>query len=117
MAHKSKKKHIKHLHQHELSSTPPTAKKHAGTKADVEVDRLAKTRTRVVESGGRAGKAGTGKAGAARAGVRGSGSAKASGKRGGIVRSIARAATKKIAAKPKKIIKRATKRVKSLLGA
>lgn len=86
MAHKSKKKHIKHLHQHELSSSPPTAKKRPGTKADVEV-----------------------------ASVR-SAPAKATGKRGGIVRSIARAATKKIAAKPKKIIKRATKRVKSLLA-
>ena len=107
MAHKSKKKHLKHLHQHELSSNKPAAKKHAGAKADVEVDRVAKTRTRVVESGGRAGKA---------AGARAGASSKATQKSGGIVRSIARAATKKITAKPKKIIKRATKRVASLLG-
>jgi hypothetical protein len=94
MAHKSKKKHIKHLHQHDLSSNKPTAKKHAGAKADVEVGRVA----------------------APRAGKARDRGGKPAEKRGGIVRSIARAATKKIAAKPKKIMKRATKRVKSLLG-
>ena len=103
MAHKSKKKHIKHLHQHELASNKPTAKKHAGAKADVEVDRVAKSRSRVVESGGRAGKA----AGATPR------SGKATEKRGGIVRSIARAATKKII---KRVKSRVKSRVSSLLG-
>ncbi len=105
MAHKSNKKHIKHLHQHELSATAPTAKKRPGAKADVEGERLAKMRARVGEPRGRVAKTGER-----------SGTARKSTKERGIVRSIARAATKKIAAKPKKIIKRATRRVKSLLG-
>jgi hypothetical protein len=90
MAHKSKKKHIKHVRQHEAESAAlkATAKARAGT----------------VQSATR-GKAPAG--------------GKAPKKRG-IVRSIAKATTKKLAATPRKIIQRATRRVrsrvKSMLG-
>jgi hypothetical protein len=97
MAHRSKKKHLKHLHQHEPVSAAPAAKRHAGAKAEVEADRVA--RPRVAKAG-------------ARTGAR----KKAAPKKRGIVRSIAKAATKKIAARPKRIIQRATSRVKSMLG-
>jgi hypothetical protein len=96
MAHRSKKKHLKHLHQHEPVSAAPAAKKHAGAKADVEADRVARPR---VKAGTRTGTA-----------------KKAATKKRGIVRSIAKAATKKIAARPKRIIQRAKSRVKSILG-
>lgn len=100
MAHKSKKKHIKHLHEHETASTPPRAKAHPGAKADIEADRIARPR------------AGVGKA-TARTGA---GKKARPAKKRGIVRRIAKAATKKLAAKPKKIIQRAKSRVKSMLG-
>jgi hypothetical protein len=98
MAHRSKKKHLKHLHQHEAASAAPAAKKHAGAKADIEADRIAPPR-------------------AAKASSRVTAAKKpAPKKKGGIVRSIAKAATKKIAARPKRIIERAASRVKSMLG-
>jgi hypothetical protein len=108
MAHKSKKKHLKHVHQHE-PATPP-AKTRAGSKAETEVERIANTRSRVVEDGGRAGKATARRTPGTRGGT------SAPRKKRGIVRSIARAATKKLAAKPRKVIKRATSRVKAFLG-
>jgi hypothetical protein len=97
MAHRSKKKHIKHLHEHEPVSAAPAAKKHAGAKADIEADRVARPRT-------------------AKAAARTSAAKKPAPKKRGIVRSIAKAATKKITARPKRIIERAKSRVKSLLG-
>ena len=96
MAHRSKKKHIKHLHEHELGSSPPKAKTHPGAKADIEEDRIARPRATARKATG-AGK-------------------KPAAKKRGIVRRIAKAATKKIAAKPKKIIQRAKSRVKAMLG-
>lgn len=94
MAHKSKKKHIKHLHEHETASSPPRAKAHAGAKADIEEERIAGPRsTRAAKPAG--------------------GSKSAAPKKRGIVRRIAKAATKKIAARPKRLIQRATSRVKS----
>jgi hypothetical protein len=98
MAHRSKKKHLKHLHQHAEASSPPPAKKHAGAKADIEADRVA--RPPVARAGAKAGAA----------------KQTAAPKKRGIVRSLARAATKKITARPKKIIQRAKSRVKSMLG-
>jgi hypothetical protein len=97
MAHRSRKKHIKHLHQHEAATAAPAAKKHAGAKAEIEAERIARPRTVKGRS-----KAGTKVA-----------AKKATPKKRGLVRSIAKAATKKITAKPKKIIERATSRVKS----
>ena len=95
MAHRSKKKHINHLHEHEPVSAAPAAKKRAGAKADIEADRVARPR-------GTKARASTAK--------------KPAPKKRGIVRSIANAAKKKITALPKRIIERAKSRVKSLLG-
>lgn len=101
MAHKSKKKHIKHLHEHETASTPPRAKAHPGAKADIEADRIARPRA----------------SGASKTTARNGAGKKPAPKKRGIVRRIAKAATKKIAARPKRIIERAKSRVKSMLGA
>jgi hypothetical protein len=106
MAHRSKKKHLKHLHKHEAATAAPAAKKHAGAKAEIEADRVARPRTASAKAGSKLGKVG------AKLGAK-----KAAPKKAGIVRSLAKAATRKIAAKPKKIIKRAASRVKSIFGA
>jgi hypothetical protein len=98
MAHKSKKKHLKHVHAHEPEAAAPPARKHAGAKAEVEAARTQRPRAT----------AGTRSSGAERGTAT---SAKPTKKRG-IVRSIARAARKKLTAKPKRVIKR----VKSMLG-
>jgi hypothetical protein len=95
MAHRSKKKHIKHVHQHE-PATPkaksPTAKAEAA-------------------AGGVARKGGNVR--------RAPDLDKKPGKKKGIVRRMASKATKKITAQPRKIIARAkasvATRVKSLL--
>ena len=97
MAHKSHKKHIKHIHQQEPAT--PKAKSPVA-KAEVAQARIAKSRPA-------------------------NGAVKKTGqkavKKAGLVRSLARAATKKVAekvtARPKKMISRAKARVRSLLGA
>lgn len=93
MAHRSRKKHIKHLHQHEPETAAPSAKKHAGAKAERESQRVPKTRAPVKPA-----------------------RARAATKKRGIVGKLARAASKsKKLASPKRIISRAKSRVKSLL--
>lgn len=94
MAHRSRKKHIKHLHQHEPETAAPAAKKHAGAKAERESERVPKTRAAVKPARAR----------------------RATTKKRGIVGKLARAASKsKKLASPKRIISRAKSRVKSLL--
>ena len=93
MAHRSKKKHLKHLHQHEPATPPaksPTAKARAAAAG-------------IAKKGGNARRAPELKEGAPK-------------RKKGIVRRLASKATDKIAARPKRIIKRAKARVKSLLG-
>jgi hypothetical protein len=90
MAHKSHRKHLKHLHAHE----PPTPKaKSPVVKAEIEERRRAKPQAK------RAAAAGAKPA-----------------KKSGIVRSIAHAAAERVTAKPRKALSRAKARVKSLLG-
>ena len=91
MAHRSKKKHLKHLHQHE-PATPP---------AKSPIARAEAAAAGIAKKGGNARRAPELK--------------EARRKPKGIVRRLA-SKTKKIAAKPKKIIKRAKARVQSLLG-
>jgi hypothetical protein len=96
MAHRSHKKHIKHMHQHE----PATAKAKSPTvKADVASQRIAKA-SKTTSSAKPVAK-------------------KAPAKKRGIVRSVAGAVAsrvekveRKVTAKPRKIIKK----VKSLIG-
>jgi hypothetical protein len=99
MAHRSKKKHLKHVHQHE-----PVTPKAKGPVAKAEA-----------AAAGVAKKGGT---------VRRAEGLENAGKKPGIVRRITRKASKKIAAtkksiaaKPRKAIARAKSRVKSLLRA
>jgi hypothetical protein len=98
MAHKSHRKHLKHLHAHDPDK--PKAKSPV-EKIEVVKRRLAKPTA----------KASTAKASTAKQPA--SESAKAPVKKKGIVRSIARAATKK----PRALISKAKARVKHLLGA
>ncbi|HEY5944209.1 MAG TPA: hypothetical protein VIV40_01900 [Kofleriaceae bacterium] len=92
MAHRSKKKHLKHMHQHE-AATP-------------------KANSPVVKA--RAAAAGIAKKGGS---VRRAPELEAEGtKKQGIVRRLAAKATKKITAKPRRAIARAKARVKSLLA-
>lgn len=96
MAHRSKKKHLKHVHQHEAAT--PKAKS-PGAKAEAAAAGIAK------------------KGGSVRRAPEGE---KAGKKKQGLVRRLATKATKKITAKPRKVIARAKARVaqvKSLLGA
>jgi hypothetical protein len=99
MAHRSRKKHIKHLHQQE-AATPKAKSPAAKAKAAPAKARTA-TKARPAK--------------AARTRTSGDGAAPTK-KSGGIVRSLARAATKKIAARPRRIISKAKSRVKSLIG-
>ena len=87
MAHRSKKKHLKHLHQHE-PATPPA--KSPIAKAEAAAAGIAK-------KGGSARRAPELKEAAPKR------------KKKGIVRRLAAKATKKITAKPRKIIKRVKK--------
>jgi hypothetical protein len=106
MAHRSRKKHIKHLHQQEAAT--PKAKSPARAKSA--------TKARASTKAGPA-KAGSAKAGPAKATRARKASAGAASKRsGGVVRSIARAATKKLTARPRRILSKAKSRVKSLIG-
>lgn len=103
MAHKSRKKHIKHIHAHE-PATP--AARHPGAKADVETERGSKSRAVKL----------TGAAKAVAAKAKAKAGARSTSKKNGLVSKIARAAGKKLAAKPKKIISRVKSRVSSLVG-
>jgi hypothetical protein len=96
MAHRSRKKHIKHVHQQEAAT--PKAKSPAKGKS------ASKARTSA--------KAAPGKAPRARK-ASGSAPSKSSG---GVVRSIARAATKKLTDRPRRILSKAKSRVRSLIG-
>lgn len=100
MAHRSRKKHIKHMHQHEAAT--PKAKSPVA-KADVATQRISKT---------------------SKVSAAGKPVARKAAKKRGVVRSLASkvankveskvaAVEKRVTAKPRKIIKR----VKSLLGA
>ena len=94
MAHRSKKKHLKHMHQHE----PATPRAHS------PVAKAEAAAAGVARKGGN---------------VRRSAELDNAGKKKSIVRRISKkiTATKKsIAAKPRKVIARAKCRVKSLLG-
>jgi len=138
MAHRSKKKHIKHLHQHEQaaaaadgpSSEGPrkgrlSTKAREAARAGIDAARSARSAARAAvgsrtgsgaksTSSGGAPFKGAGNAGAM--GSDGAAKAKAEDKNPGLVRSIASAAGAKITAKPRKIISRAKARVKSLFG-
>jgi hypothetical protein len=93
MAHRSKKKHLKHMHQHE-PATP---------KAGSPVAKAEAAAAGVAKNGGN---------------VRRSPElANAGKKKKGIVRRIANSATKKITAKPRRVIARAKARVRSIIGA
>ena len=91
MAHRSKKKHLKHVHQHEPAT--PKAKSPIA-KAEAAAAGIAKKGSRSpapeLEQGAQ--------------------------KKKGLVRRLASKATKKLSAKPRKVIERAKARVKSLLG-
>jgi hypothetical protein len=92
MAHRSKKKHLKHMHEHEA----PTPKaKGPVAKAEAAAAGIAK-------KGGN---------------VRRTPELEKAGKKKGIVRRVASKATKRVTAKPRKVIARAKNRVKALIGA
>lgn len=132
MAHKSRKKHIKHVQKNQVQSDPSPAKAHPpGTKATsaalgVGGSRKVRLTSRAKEAAKAAVKERTGKV------VEQARSAKEQGKvraakivggndgegaeKGGLVRRMARAATKKITAKPQRALSRAKARVRSLLG-
>lgn len=119
MAHRSKKKHLKHVHEHE-PATPaarsPVAKAETA-KARFARPRAAAAKTRASAADARA--AVGAKAASVRAAVAGRRAQKVEKRtqhEPGIIRTVARKATSRLAAKPKKIIKRAARRVKSLLG-
>jgi hypothetical protein len=137
MAHRSKKKHIKHLHQHEQeapaanASSEGTRKVRLSTKtveaaragiASVRAARAERMAAKPMKSTGNPFK-GAGNAGATGTSDKQSAGGKAkraSAKNPGLVRSIASAAGKKIAeaatAKPRRVIRKAKARVKSLFG-
>jgi hypothetical protein len=93
MAHRSKKKHLKHMHQHE-PATP---------KAKSPVAKAEAAASGVAKNGGN---------------VRRSPELQNAGKKKkGLVRRVASKVTKKITAKPRGVIARAKNRVKSALGA
>lgn len=105
MAHRSKKKHLKHVHEHE-PATPPA--KSPVAKADAAVAGIAKPR-------------GNGKKrSSARRAPEMKATPKAPAKQKGLVRRLASKATNKITARPRKALSRARarveSRVKSLLG-
>lgn len=130
MAHKSKKKHLKHVHEHE-PATP--AAKSPVAKAEAAEARFARPRAAAANARARAANA-RAAVGAKASGARAAVGARAASVKSavaerrahraekkakhqrGIVRTVARNATAMLAAKPKKIIKRAARRVKSLLG-
>jgi hypothetical protein len=92
MAHRSKKKHLKHMHQNE-----PVTPKARGPVAKAEAAAAG-----IAKKGGN---------------VRRAPDLEKAGKKKGIVRRMASKVTKKITAKPRKVIARAKNRVKTALGA
>lgn len=116
MAHKSKKKHIKHAHQHDHDVSQP---RHPGAKATSaalgsETSHKSRLTSKAKEAARVAARARVKKPTAASAA-----NARATGKpvkRKGVVRRIASAASEKLTAKPKRIISKARARVRSLLG-
>jgi hypothetical protein len=126
MAHKSKKKHLKHVHEHE----PATPKARSPVvKAEAATARVArpamKAPRQAMKAAGKARAAGATATGKPRTTAIGkpqasAGTAEARSEREpekrGIVRSLASKATKKITAKPRKIISRVKARVKSVIG-
>jgi hypothetical protein len=120
MAHKSRKKHIKHVQQHQAENDPSQTKAHPpGTKAtSAALGAGTSHKVRLTSRAKAAAKAAASARGkvAERARVaKDEGKAKAKAK-GGLVRRIAKAATKKITAKPQRALSRAKARVRSLLG-
>lgn len=128
MAHKSKKKHIKHVHQHDQEGSQA---KHPGAKATgaalgAETSHKVRLTTKAKEAARTAIKARAAKPAARKSsaaatagsagGSAGGSAAKPATKRRGIVRSLASAASEKLTAKPKRIISKARARVRSLLG-
>lgn len=120
MAHKSKKKHLKHMRQQQLEQDHDVAETKAkppGTKAVSAALGVARShKVRLTANAKAAVKSAMTKAKVAdkRAGT--DDKSKDADKPAGIVRSIARAATQKLTAKPKRMISKAKARVRSLLG-
>ncbi len=113
MAHKSRKKHLKHARRQDPDAAPPRARKHAGAKAEIEVDRLAARDVKADKP--RTAK--TAKTVATGQTVQASKNGKATksaqpAKKRGIVGKVADKVAEKITARPKRVLKR----VKSLLG-
>lgn len=119
MAHKSKKKHLKHLRQHQLEQDHDLAEikaKPPGTKARSAALGAARShKVRLTANAKAVVKSAAAMSSAAKAKIADKRPAKAD-KSPGIVRSIARAATEKLTAKPKRMISKAKARVRSLLG-
>lgn len=124
MAHKSRKKHIKHVQKQQLEANPSLSRSHPpGTKATaaalgVSGSRKVRLTSRAKAAAKAAMKDRAGKV-VERARARTSGTdARETEKREktGLVRRIATAATKKITAKPQRALSRAKARVRSLLG-
>jgi len=109
MAHKSKKKHLEHVHEHEPAT--PKAKSPV-VKAEAASARVARPVMKTRKAMKAAGKPRT-----AAAGEAATPSGRKPEKKRGLVRSLAVKATKKITAKPRKIISRVKARVKSVIGA
>ncbi len=118
MAHKSKKKHLKHARQHQLEQDQDLAAaaraNPPGTKAASAALGAVKSRKMRLTSKA---KAAANAAVKARAKVAKPAAVKAEAKaKVGLVRRIAKAATKKLTARPKRIISKAKARVRSVLG-
>ena len=114
MAHKSKKKHLKHVRQHQLEQDQELAThaKPPGTKAmSAALGAAQSHKARLTSKAQAAVKANM----AAKRPVAAK-AVKATTKTKGLVRSIADAATEKLTAKPKRMIAKAKARVRSLLG-
>ena len=118
MAHKSKKKHLKHMRQHQLEQDQDlteTKAKPPGTKAmSAALGAAHSHKVRLTSKAKAAVKANLAeRRPAAKVTAK---AIKATAKTKGLVRSIADAATEKLTAKPKQIIAKAKARVRSLLG-
>ena len=105
MAHKSHRKHLKHLHAHEPAKPKAKSPVHL---AEIEMARRAKPTAKRAAPATKPSAA----KGGANAGAKGGAKGAERAKKGGIVRKIARAAVRK----PRAIVARAKARVKSLIG-
>ena len=114
MAHRSRKKHIKHVHQHE-PPTPPA--KSPAEKAEAAAAGFArKGRSKIKSAGRTAGKAKGKTKNQQRAADVKNGAKVVRAKATGLVRRVARKAAKKIVERPRRILSRARARVGSLVG-